>query len=312
MRLFAFLAVVLFTFPILAGEPTDMPTVHAGTVTAKLIDRPSDDSLAKAETEVREVFKLEIEKAEKPEEKVARAEEFLKIAADTNDDEPTRLALLLLARKFAIEGRSLKTAADAAVAIASRYLPEDGEPTAAKKQFVKAQEYWRKASNERNDSEDQIELQTKAIEWYSRSNATNGKNSLSTIEKKLVDKRLSYAASGVRNILHSIMKMPVDSIFSRPAGVPVATAKKHGLQQVKILQAVWGAGNKTSDVTANVIKSLDIRQSVSVDTSLGSDPFPNKLKTLWIRYLDSNGNVAVASFYDTQTIVINNGRLQKQ
>lgn len=162
--------------------------------------KPDAKSLDKAKKEIQDIYATDIKKAKKPNEKIALAKEFIKVASETkeNEDSTSRFALLAMATDLAIEVRDRNQVMECVRLIAESFQPGEGEPTEGKAQLTRAQALWKEADVEKAESEKQLRLQADAIEWFIRAKPT-----AIGINKALIEKRLDdfCGNSGDINVL---------------------------------------------------------------------------------------------------------------
>jgi hypothetical protein len=196
------------------------------------VPRPNADALAKADENVREIYKADLARAKRPKEQTALADEFLKTANGVGKDDAARFVLLTMARDLAVQGKDLRLAMEAVNGIVERFVP-DG-PTDAAEQIKRGNAIWEKAG-EASDVQ-RRGLQVEAAEWYVRAKPT-----AEELAAKLIEKRLTEVVSMV----------PADDSGSKEkaqAGPQLARAKDAPRRDVpkndlKALLGTWNVKN---------------------------------------------------------------------
>jgi hypothetical protein len=144
--------------------------------------RPARDAIAKAEEKIREVYKGDVAKANKPSEKAALAGELMTAADGVGKDDASRLVLLTMARDLAVDADDAGLAMKAVSALAGRFQP-DG-PTNAKEQMERGNAPWKEA--ETAPAAKRLRLKVQAAEWYLRA-----KPAATGFDKTMIEKRLA-------------------------------------------------------------------------------------------------------------------------
>ena len=155
---------------------------RASGAESQLFPRPSHDAIVKALAKVRDVYKADLAKANKPKEKATLAEELLTAADGVGQDDAGRLALLTLARDLAVDANDGRLAVKVVRAIVSRFVP-DG-PTDPAEQIRLGSESWTKAETALSD--ERLHLQVQAAEWYVRAQPV-----VTGLDETLIAKRLA-------------------------------------------------------------------------------------------------------------------------
>ena len=153
----------------------------------KLLPRPTDDEVAKADDEIQSGYGSDVKAAKLSTQKAKLAKEMLEVALKTPGCE--RLQLCQLARQLAAAGGDKTTAFAASAAIAERFEPEDGI-TDGDDQFEEGQDLWREA--EKVKGEARLQKQAEAAEWYNYA-----RTSVKGLKKKIIGKRLEIEDGAV-------------------------------------------------------------------------------------------------------------------
>jgi len=144
--------------------------------------RPAKNAIAKAEEKIRDVYKDDLAKANKPTEKAALATVFLTAADGVGQDDASRLVLLTMAKGLAVDADDARRAMKAVSALVRRFQP-DG-PTDVKEQIERGNAAWTEA--ETAPAETRLGLKIQAAEWYLRA-----KPSATGVDETLIAKRLA-------------------------------------------------------------------------------------------------------------------------
>ena len=144
--------------------------------------RPAKEAIAKAEEKVRDVYKGDLAKANKPSEKAALATALMISAGGVGQDDASRLVLLTMARDLAVDANDASLAMKALTALVNRFQP-DG-PTDVKEQIERGNVPWKAA--ETAPAERRLQLQIKAAEWY-----LYAKPAATGVDETLIAKRLA-------------------------------------------------------------------------------------------------------------------------
>jgi hypothetical protein len=145
--------------------------------------RPSKDAIAKAEEKIREVYKDDLAKANKPTEKAAVAAALLTAADGVGQDDASRFVLITAARDLAIDADDAPLAMKAVSALVARFQP-DG-PTNTKDQIERGNASWKEA--EAAPADKRLGLRIQAAEWYLRAKAAAAGVDATLIAKRLAE-----------------------------------------------------------------------------------------------------------------------------
>ncbi len=155
----------------------------ASSLASERLARPAGADLENAEKAMRALFDTDLARAVKPSDKAGVARQMLDVAIEDNnpDRNADRFALLVLARKTAIESKDRATAFAASRAIAERYEPaREGDPLAT------GDALWKAAAAKLGG--DRLVLEAEAAEWYGYALDGMSENDLT---RRLIEKRLT-------------------------------------------------------------------------------------------------------------------------
>lgn len=160
-----------------------------GAPQEKQVAWPSADAVAKARSDVAELYGDRLAKAKKPCDKTALGAELLKVAAETSDDPAAQFTLYYTARNLGIEAKDWALTMAAVAAIVDRFKI-DG-PAEPAEQVRRGDAFWDEVRKKKTATE-RLTTQLEAAEWYMRA-----KQHANGLQTRIADRRLADVAKSL-------------------------------------------------------------------------------------------------------------------